>query len=161
MAWYYCFYPTNPPIQHGSTLNHKTYWLAVYAQLPTNYTNYFGWKTTTSVQNDVSVHSKWVFGACPSTINTATLAWTPNRLVTGAPLDLAFQISTATNCSSTFLTIDPTTNNQVIVQWPSGVLQGATNVLGPYVDMPSAVSPYITPAYPLPPTNRFFRVRCN
>lgn len=161
VAWYYCFYPTNPPIQHGSTLSHKTYWLAVYAQLPAGVTNYFGWKTTAKVQNDISVHAKWVFGACPSTINPARLAWSPTRTVTGAPLDLAFQISTATNCAATFLTIDPTTNNQVIVQWPSGVLQGATNVLGPYVDMPAAVSPYTTPEFPLPPTNRFFRVRCN
>jgi hypothetical protein len=164
-VWYYCFYPTNPPIQNGRVSAPKTYWLAVFAQQPAGVPYYFGWKTTTGVQNDISVHGLWTFGACPTALPTNGVAWTPTRDISGNPLDLAFQISTATNCSASFLTIDHVNDVvppvKVVITWPSGVLQGATNVTGPYFDIPGAVSPYTNFALPFPPTNRFYRVRCD
>jgi hypothetical protein len=56
-AWYYCFYPTAPPMQHGSITAPKTYWLAAYAQPPTNNNTQYGWKTAFAVSNDISSHA--------------------------------------------------------------------------------------------------------
>jgi hypothetical protein len=49
-----------------------------------------------------------------------------------------------------------------VVSWPGGgFLQSATNVLGPYIDVPGfPLSPY-TDSSAIPPTNRFYRLRCN
>ena len=58
-AWYYCFYPTNVFTQQGTAAAPKIYWLMAYAQSPSGNTFQFGWKTTTNVQNDVSVHAPW------------------------------------------------------------------------------------------------------
>lgn len=165
-VWYYCFSLANPPIQRGSPYSPKTYWVAATAHLPPTYANsnyLFGWKTTTNVQHDVSVHSPWLFGACPASIPVTAFTWIPTtRPSDGHPLDLAFEISTVTNCSSTFLTIDKISTNKVIVTWPSGVLQWSTNVNGPYVDVPSdPPSPFTDTDYPPPPLDRFYRVRCN
>jgi hypothetical protein len=97
--WYYCFYPTNPPIQHGNFTAPKVYWLAAYAILPSGETNYFGWKTTTSVQHDISVHASFNPAGCPNLPIGAQLPiWTPNITPTGRPLDLAFMLTTSTNC---------------------------------------------------------------
>ena len=90
LVWYYCFYPSNL-VQYGSTSNPKTYWLSVFAQLPTGITNVFGWKTTTNVQHDISVHAQWPGLPPPNT------PWLPTMLPTGQPLDLAFKLSTVTN----------------------------------------------------------------
>lgn len=165
-VWYYCFFPVNPPIQHGSAINPKTYWLAAYAQMPaTNYPN-FGWKTTTNVEHDISVHAKWTLGACPTAAGANGFAWTPNYALstpTNKPVDLAFQITTQTNCPNTFLTIDPdpiAPTNKVVVTWTTGVLQSSTNVIGPYVDVLGATSPF-TNSTPPPPLYMFYRVRCN
>jgi hypothetical protein len=51
------------------------------------------------------------------------------------------------------------TNTLVVVHWTDGILTHATNVLGPYLDVPGA-SP---PTYTTSPTNaaRFYRLRCN
>jgi hypothetical protein len=164
-VWYYCFSPTNPPIQHGSTVNPKIYWLAAFAQMPTpTFPYFFGWKTTPTVTHDISVHSIWSLGACPPTVPDAAFNWTPTYAAVATapkPLDLAFEITTLTNCSSTFVTIDPIPTNKVVISWPTGVLQWSTNVVGPYVDVPgSPTSPY-TNSTPPPPLYRYYRVRCN
>jgi hypothetical protein len=134
--------------------------VAAYAQLPSGLPNYFGWKTTPNFQHDISVHSQWLFGSCPTNLPQAGIAWQPTHDVTGLPLDLAFEITTATNCASTFITIDYLSTNKVVLTWPRGILQVSTNVMGTYVDLPGAVSPYTNTTLPFPPTNRFYRVRC-
>ena len=95
--WYYCFYPTNPPIQQGSTSNPKTYWLAVFAQMPTGSQSPFGWKTTTNVQHDISVHAPWPGVFCPTNITGTGFPWTPTFDTFNSPLDLAFKLTTTTN----------------------------------------------------------------
>lgn len=161
-AWYYSFFPTNPPIQHGSYLTPKTYWVAAFAQLPTGLQNYFGWKTTTNIQHDISVHSPWTFGPCPTNIQQSAFGWTSTTNVNNQPVDLAFEISTITNCADSFLTIDRTNVTTVVVTWLSGTLQWSTNVIGPYTDVPgNPPSPFVDNFVPLAPTNQFFRVRCN
>ena len=94
-VWYYCFYPTNPFVQSGSITATQTYWLVAYAQLPAGATVSYGWKTTTNVQHDISVHAPWPGGPPP-----ANWPWQPNYNPAGPepqPLDLAFKITTATN----------------------------------------------------------------
>ncbi len=154
-VWYYCFYPTNAFEQMGTPTNSKTYWLAAYAQLPAGTQYQYGWKTTTNVQHDVSVHAFW-----PGLPPTNNPGWTPTsyRLFTGglAPLDLAFKL---TMCGP--VKIRWVTPNDVVLSWPGGgYLQSATNVTGPYIDVPGfPPSPY-TDSTLIPPTNRFYRVRC-
>lgn len=111
--WYYCFYPTNPPIQQGTTAAPKTYWLGVFAQAPAGAIDFFGWKTTTNVQNDISVHTPWNYGICPTNITTAGVPWTPNRTPSGAPLDLAFMLTTPTNTCVVTVTCSTVTNKTV------------------------------------------------
>ena len=155
VAWYYCFYPTNAFEQAGTPTNPVTYWLAAYA---TNVNNY-GWKTTTNVSHDVSVHAFWP-GYAPTNINPG---WQPTFAYTNCTppytngLDLAFKV---TMCgpllNAKFL---PPTN--VVVTWEGGgYLQSATNnILGPYYDVPgSPTSPFID--YSVSPTNKFYRLRC-
>jgi hypothetical protein len=93
VVWYYCFYPTNL-YQCGSNTAPITYWLAAFAELPRCVTNVFGWKTTTSVQHDISVHAPWGgYNMAPP--NT----WQPNYQYTNqnGPFDLAFKLTTQTN----------------------------------------------------------------
>jgi hypothetical protein len=152
-VWYYCFYPTNPFVQQGTITNSKTYWLAAYAQLPAGVNYQFGWKTTTNYQHDISVHAPW-----PGTAPTNNPGWTPTQLPTGAPLDLAFKLTTSTNpCGPIVITYLAT--NKVVLTWPSGFLQSSTNVIGPYADVPSATSPY-TNVIVAPPPYKFYRLRC-
>lgn len=157
VVWYYCFYPTNAFQQLGGPTNHITYWLAAYAQLPAGSQNQYGWKTTTNVLNDASVHAPWPGG--PPTSNPG---WTPTVYslpATGqtVPLDLAFKL---TMCGT--VKIQQFTPTSVMVTWPGGgCLQSATNVTGPYIDILGCpASPYIDSSV-IPPTNRFYRVRCN
>jgi len=160
VVWYYCFNPTNPFAQLGTPAAPKTYWLAAYAQLPAGIPQIYGWKTTTNVQHDISVHALW-----PGFGPTNNPGWTKTLLPTGAPLDLAFKLTTPTNVCGP-IHIKYIATNLVVLTWPSGILQASTNatsllstnVLGPYVDVPGATSPY---------TNRtslpveFYRLRCN
>jgi len=91
VVWYYCFYPTNL-IQYGSPGQATNYWLAAFAELPAGTTNVFGWKSTTNVQNDISVHGAWPgFGVPPT-----GLPWKPNFESPGSqqPFDLAFKLTT-------------------------------------------------------------------
>ena len=71
------------------------------------------------------------------------------------PLDLAFKI---TMCGPVLIHWLPPTN--VVVTWPgAGYLQSATNVNGPYLDVPGfPTSPYTD--YSVTPTNKFYRLRC-
>jgi hypothetical protein len=153
-AWYYCFYPTNPFVQLGTAAAPKTFWLAVDAELPVGIGYQFGWKTTPTVQNDVSVHAPW-----PGYAPTNNPGWTPTMLPTGAPLDLAFSLTTQTNCCPVSIIYNPT-NKIVVISWDCGVLQSATNVIGPYFDMSGATSPYTTTVFLAPP-HRFYRTRCD
>jgi hypothetical protein len=157
VVWYYCFYPTNAFQQLGTPTNHITYWLAAYAQLPVGINQVYGWKTTTNVMNDTSVHAIW-----PGMPPIANPGWTPTAvlpLVGGpaVPLDLAFKI---TSCGGGGVTISNLLPTNVVVTWMgSGHLQSATNVVGPYTDVPgSPTSPYID--YSRSPTNKFYRLRC-
>jgi hypothetical protein len=163
-VWYYCFYPTNPFVQLGTLATNQTYWLAAYADLPVGIGQLHGWKTATNVLNDTSVWAPW-----PGTPPTNNPGWTPTvyQPATGGPqvpLDLAFMLTTPTNCS---LPIDITyyeSNTVVVVRWGTGILQASvTNVLGPYVDVPGAKSPYTNTILPNPmyPRYKFYRLRCN
>ncbi len=154
VVWYYCFYPTNAFQQTGTTNNAKTYWLSAYAQFPVGASKY-GWKTTTTVLKDTSVHAIW-----PGSPPIANPGWTPTGYQPPAggppvPLDLAFKL---TMCGPLIIHWLPPTN--VVVIWPGlGHLQSATNVSGPYVDIPgSPISPFID--YSVNPTNKFYRLRC-
>jgi len=82
-VYYYCFYPTNAFFQQGTPTNPQIYWLLAYAQSPSGDTNFFGWKTTTNVQHDVSVHVVSPVPPAPGS------SWQPNRLPTGAPLEFS------------------------------------------------------------------------
>lgn len=156
VVWYYCFYPTNAFAQSGTATVPKTYWLAAYAQLPVGIPQLYGWKTTTNVLNDISVHAPW-----PGTAPMNNPGWTPTVYQSPAggppvPLDLAFKLTTCGPVTIKYLT--PT---NVVVTWPGGgYLQSATNVIGPYIDVPGfPPSPY-TDSTVIPPTNRFYRLRC-
>ncbi len=125
-AWYYCFYPTNAFVQQSSNAQPKIYWLMVYAQpLGTN-TQPYGWKTTTSVLFDTSVHAPW-----PGMVPTNYSGWVPTTSPTGLPLDLAFKITTATNVPPPEGCVE--TNGVKYVQWPN--LFGGLDVWdnGPWV----------------------------
>src|SRR5882672_5247319 len=89
-VYYYCFYPSNPPVQLGTATQPKIYWLALYAQPSHGTANLFGWKTTALRQFDISVHASWP-GVPP------TGGWIPTISPNNQPLDLAFKITTDTN----------------------------------------------------------------
>jgi len=156
-VWYYCFYPTNPFAQLGTAAASKTYWLAVFAEFGSvigNNLNRFGWKTTTNIHNDISVYTGWA-GYIP----TNNPVWTQTLLPTGAPLDLAFMLTTPTNCCPVSITY--LTNNTVVIKWACGVLQSSTNVSGPYVNVPGPpTSPYTNTSAYAPPY-LFYRTQCN
>jgi hypothetical protein len=49
-----------------------------------------------------------------------------------------------------------TSGNSLVLNWSSGALQSATNVLGPWYDLSGAASPYVvTPAGP----QQFYRIK--
>jgi hypothetical protein len=155
VVWYFCFYPTNAFQQQGTASNHITYWLAAYAQLPGSGNQLYGWKTTTNVLHDTSVHAVW-----PGVPPISNPGWTPTAFQppTGGPavpLDLAFKI---TECGP--LRIKWVAPTNVVVSWDGGGhLQSATNVIGPYIDIPGPpVSPFTD--YSVTPTNKFYRLRC-
>lgn len=158
VVWYYCFNPTNM-VQYGSTNNPQMYWLAAFADLPAGTPYVFGWKSTTNVEHDISVHAQWTgFGVPP----TNSLAWVTNNEIfattgSNAPFDLSFKLTTPTNCCP--ITITNIFTNRVVITWDCGVLQSATNVVGPYLDVVGATSPY-TNISTTPPT-RFYRAKCN
>ena len=162
VVWYYCFYPTNPFVQLGTVSSNQTYWLAAYAQLPVGINQLQGWKTATNVVNDTSVNAPW-----PGTPPINNPGWTPTSWQPASggppvPLDLAFLLTTPTNCSGPVDIVYRNTNT-VVVTWGTGILQAATNVLGPYVDLPGATSPYTNTILPNPtyPPYKFYRLRCN
>jgi hypothetical protein len=94
VVWYYCFYPTGL-LQNGSASHPTNYWLAAFAELPTGIPYVFGWKSTTNVQHDISVHTPWLGYGVPPPNNL----WQPNYEFAGQqqPFDLAFKLTTPTN----------------------------------------------------------------
>jgi hypothetical protein len=75
--------------------------------------------------------------------------------------------ATLAGCSSpagtTLVTVNPPVtvsfqpaSDRVTLTWPSGMLQSATNIAGPWRDLPGTNSPY-TPAVTIP--QQFFRVK--
>ena len=154
-VWYYCFYPTNPFVQHGTLSQSNRYWLAAYTQLPAGYTNKYGWKTTTYVQYDISVHAPWP--GVPPVINPG---WTPTYTDLGYPLDLAFKLTTpVTNRPPPVILITHTNIGVVfslVITWNGGgILQSATTVVGPWINVTGATSPYVAP---MDVPSRFYRV---
>src|SRR5882724_5198411 len=71
-VYYYCFYPTNPPVQTGTANIPKIYWLAVYAKPLEGTSVQFGWKSAKIQRFDISTHTQWP-GSAPNTAN-----WRPN-----------------------------------------------------------------------------------
>ena len=86
-VYYYVFSPTNPFIQQGSPQHPTNYWLSVYC---TDFT-WFGWKSTTDVHHDAAVYGS--SASLPGTTNWGVV----KDPFQGAPLDLAFMITTSTN----------------------------------------------------------------
>src|SRR4029453_10306548 len=64
--FYYCFYPTNQPVQTGTVTKPKIYWLAAYAQPSQGPAAMFGWKSAKFQQIDISTHTPWP-GVAPIT----------------------------------------------------------------------------------------------
>jgi hypothetical protein len=48
-----------------------------------------------------------------------------------------------------------------VLSWTSGILQNATNILGPWNDVLGASSPYTNTTVPPPPWSVFYRLRCS
>src|SRR5258705_13407054 len=73
----------------------------------------WGWKATTNVQHDISVHANWP-GAPPL---GGFAGWLPTYQFTGNqnPLDLSFKITTGTNPPPQCVE----TNGVKYVQWPN------------------------------------------
>ena len=63
--------------------------------------------------------------------------------------------ASATPCTTPVLSMQ-TSGNSLVLNWSSGTLQSATNVLGPWYDIGSAASPYTNP---LVGPQQFFRLR--
>jgi hypothetical protein len=109
-TYYYCFYPSNPPVQTGTRANPKIYWLAVYA-MPAQGSLLFGWKSAQFQQFDISTRTPWA-GSAPITPD-----WRPNYDLNNIGLDLAFKINTATNQPPP-PSCCPETNGVKFVQYP-------------------------------------------
>ena len=156
VVWYYCFYPTNAFMQLGTAKAPEDLLAGCLChQLSAGIAANSGWKTSTNVLHDASVHANW-----PGFAPTNNPGWTPTAYqpAPGAPaipLDLAFKLTT---CGP--LTIKYVTPTNVVVTWlGGGHLQSATNVAGPYVDVPlDPPSPFKD--YSVSPTNKFYRLRC-
>jgi hypothetical protein len=152
--YYLCFFPTNPFFQQGSTSFPTNYWLSVNAQPSPTAGRLFGWKTSSDKYNDDAV---WFKGPNPPPPNAN---WNEMFNLQGQSLNLAFKITTVTNCPQPVG--NPTVSlatNTITITWSSGVLQRADNILGPWTDVPAAVSPYSF-TVPSSPPYRFYRVRC-
>ncbi len=93
-TYYYCFYPTNPPVQQGTATAPRIYWLAVYAMPSQGTANLFGWKSSALPrQFDISTHTPWPGSAPITSAWVPTYDSSPNRVA----IDLAFKVNTATN----------------------------------------------------------------
>src|SRR5262249_53509079 len=88
-TYYYCFYPSNPPVQTGTPTQSKTYWLSVYAMPSQGTSLLFGWESAQLQQHDISTRTPWG-GTAPITTD-----WRPNYDPNNFGLDLAFKINTA------------------------------------------------------------------
>jgi len=162
-VWYFCFYPTNVFYVTAP----QPYWLMVYAQDTSANPQRFGWKSTASVSNDISVHTLWKgYPPTPTYDVQQGLNFTnkPSWLVTtdtnGVPLDLAFKLITdpsypPPSCGAISISLLPP--NDYVLTWSSGVLQSATAVNGPYYTLNYASPPWTNS---FAPGNIFYRVQC-
>ncbi len=88
-VWQFCFEPTNPFYQTGSTTLPTNYWLVAYASGVPN-TNSYGWKTSTRQYNDAAVWASW-----NDVTELPTGNWTPMvNPITGGQIDLSFELYT-------------------------------------------------------------------
>lgn len=160
-VWYYSFYPTNVFVEQSSAAAPQTYWLMVNAE-PTTTNSGFGWKTTFGVSNDVSVYAaNWTGSMAASYTNNSPdpAGWMLNLDTNGNPLDLAFEITTATNYLPSLgsITITSLPPARYVLTWPGGFLQAAMNVSGPYNTLWNATSPWTNF---FGPSNVFYRAVC-
>ncbi|MGD0259807.1 MAG: HYR domain-containing protein [Verrucomicrobiota bacterium] len=93
---YLCFdvSPTNAFYQTGTLTAPTNYWLSVTVQSFTG-SNYFGWKSSATAYNDAAV------AAFEGSFYPQPGDWYPMDDNQGAPYNLAFKITTATNCVGT------------------------------------------------------------
>ena len=156
VVWYYCFLShQRVHADWARPSNPKTYWLAAYANSNYPASDISGWKTTTNVLHDTSVHAFWPGYAPTNNPGWKPTAYQPPTGGPAAPLDLAFKLTTCGPVTIKYLS--PT--NVVVTWFGGGHLQSATNVAGPYVDVPlDPPSPYKD--FSVSPTNKFYRLRC-
>jgi hypothetical protein len=85
--YYLCFYPKNPFVQEGTAEWPTNYWLSVSTQTTDGAQLLFGWHTSTDSDNYPAVQGNAPF----------PVAW--NTLIDsqGAPLTLAFKVTTPAN----------------------------------------------------------------
>jgi hypothetical protein len=91
--YYYCFslFLTNGFLQLGTADAPQTNWLAVYAQPSGGLGAQFGWKTSAVQQHEAATWTIWT-GAPPAG------GWQPLVNTNSMPLDLSFNLTTASNC---------------------------------------------------------------
>jgi hypothetical protein len=109
-VYYYVFYPANPFVQQGTPQTPTNYWLSVYCQD----FSWFGWKTTTNVNNDAAVYGS--SASWPNTTNWGVIT----DPINGNPLDLAFKITTS--------------QSPLTITCPSNITVRATNYSGAVVN---------------------------
>ena len=85
--------------------------------------------------------------------------WTPLGTFTNGQCAVNVPISSAAIVeiqAAPLLTLQPSSGRTIKLTWSYGILQSSTNVAGPYIDLPSAVSPLI-----VNPSNsqQYYRVR--
>ncbi len=90
--FYLCFdvYPTNSFYQTGTTNSPTNYWLSVTVQ---SSACYFGWKSSVAANTNAAV------AAYSGNFYPQPADWYPMTNAQGAPANLAFKLTTATNCA--------------------------------------------------------------
>jgi hypothetical protein len=86
-VYYFCFFPRVPFRQTGTAALPTNYWLSVNAQTTAGAQTAFGWHTSYEYYNDVAV---WGIAPAPA-------AWNTMSDLQGAPLSMAFKLTTPTN----------------------------------------------------------------
>jgi hypothetical protein len=97
ILYYLCFdvSPTNVFIQTGTSSAPTNYWLSVTMQ-SANSSLYFGWKSSATAYNDAAVAA---YNFNPGNFYPQPGDWMPMADMNGTPINLAFKITTATNCA--------------------------------------------------------------
>jgi uncharacterized repeat protein (TIGR03803 family) len=120
--------------------------------------------------NIANTNSLWVGGSLYGDINGGDRHWTGdldevevfNRALSTNELYTIYSAGTAGKCKPCCylktLTISKVTSTTVEVNWGGcGTLEKSTNLLGPWIEIPSAASPYIITATGL---DMFYRLEC-